>query len=82
MPVTVYCGEIHTVPAEVVCTSTNPHLDLVLGTGGAIRQAGGEVIQQECRAIVAREQERSGLGYLPQGTAIRTTAGRLPSTPR
>jgi O-acetyl-ADP-ribose deacetylase (regulator of RNase III) len=78
MHIELYVGEISTVPAEVVCTSTNPHLDLVLGTGGAIREAGGEVIQDECRAIIAREYERTGRRYLPQGAAVRTTAGTLP----
>jgi len=78
MPITLYVGEIATVPAEVVCTSTNPHLDLVLGTGGAIREAGGEVIQDECRAIMAAQHQRSGRRYLAQGAAVRTSAGSLP----
>jgi O-acetyl-ADP-ribose deacetylase (regulator of RNase III) len=78
MQAAIYTGDITTVPADVVCTSTNPHLDLVLGTGGAIREAAGESVQEECRAVIAREYQRTHHRYLRQGTAVRTTAGRLP----
>jgi len=71
-------GDITQAPAEVVCTSTNPNLELMAGTGGAIRDTGGWVIQDECKAIIAEETRRNGHRWLTMGTAVRTGAGTLP----
>ena len=49
MHIALYTGDISTVPADVVCTSTNPHLDLVLGT--AVRTGPGRL---PFRAVIHR----------------------------
>ena len=74
----LYVGDICRAPVEVICTSTNPHLDLMLGTGGAVREAGGSVIQEECNALIAANRANGGPAYLKQGSVARTGAGRLP----
>ena len=74
----MYIGDICTAPADVVCTSTNPNLDLMLGTGGAIREAGGWTIQEECNAIIEIEHQRTGKRCLMMGSAVLTGAGELP----
>lgn len=72
MKVTLFHGDIADAPAEAVCTSTNPRLTLVMGTGAAIRDRGGFEILRECEAIIERA------GVLPAGIAVKTTAGSLP----
>jgi hypothetical protein len=34
MNVGLYIGDICQAPAELICTSTNPNLNLMIGTGG------------------------------------------------
>lgn len=77
MRISIYCGDITKAPADVVCTSTNPHLKLILGTGGAIRHAGGWSIQEECAAHIAQERQKSGRTWLEPGSAVVTTSGAL-----
>jgi O-acetyl-ADP-ribose deacetylase (regulator of RNase III) len=71
MRVSLFVGDIADADAEAVCTSTNPRLSLVMGTGASIRGRGGLEILRECEAIAAR-------GKLAPGTAWPTTAGQLP----
>jgi O-acetyl-ADP-ribose deacetylase (regulator of RNase III) len=68
--VTVFVGDIADAPAEALCTSTNPRLSLVMGTGAAIRQRGGDVILRACESIAAA-------GMLAAGSVHVTTAGTL-----
>lgn len=73
MRVTVFAGDIADAPAEVVCTSTNPRLSLMMGSGGSIRDRGGFEVLRACEEIVARNG-----GPLRAGSVHVTTAGRLP----
>lgn len=74
----VYAGDICSVPADGICTSTNPHLALMIGTGGAVRDAGGWAVQEACARIIEQESVTSGKKYVPAGSAHLTTAGALP----
>lgn len=78
MQVSLYCGDIVRAPADVICTSTNPHLELILGTGGAVRNAGGQSIQDECRRLIDQEKQTAGKVWLEPGRAVFTGAGTLP----
>lgn len=73
MRITVFHGDIADAPAEVVCTSTNPRLSLMMGSGGSVRDRGGFEVLRECEAIVAANG-----GKLPPGSVHVTTAGKLP----
>lgn len=72
--VATFHGDIVAAPAEVICTSTNARLTLMMGTGGAVREAGGFEVLRACEDILAR----SGRTQLPAGSAHVTTAGKLP----
>lgn len=72
MQVSIFIGDIADAPAEGLCTSTNPRLSLVMGTGAAIRERGGFSIARECETIV-------GNTPLPVGSAHVTGAGDLPA---
>lgn len=76
--VSVFTGDIADARADAVCTSTNPRLSLMMGTGGSIRERGGFEVLRACEAILDEEKRRSGRGYLPVGSAHVTTAGQLP----
>lgn len=76
--VIVHCGDICTVPADVICSSTNPNLQLMAGTGGAIREAGGWSIQDQCNAVIRSEEAQCGHRWLMMGSVAWTTAGSLP----
>ena len=78
MQLGIYHGDIITVPAEVVCVSTNPQLELVAGTGGAVREEGGWLIQRECQEYVQEHYKISGKRYVEPGSVVRTRAGTLP----
>lgn len=78
MHVSIFIGDITDAPAEAVCTSTNPRLSLVMGSGAAVRERGGFEVLRECEAIVQAEAGRSGRQYLPLGSVHVTSAGRLP----
>jgi O-acetyl-ADP-ribose deacetylase (regulator of RNase III) len=75
MKISLFAGDLCDVPAEALCTSTNPRLSLAMGTGGSIRGRGGYGILRECEAIVAA----SGTHELPSGSAHATSAGELPA---
>ena len=53
MNVSIFAGDITDAPADAICTSTNPRLSLMMGTGGAVRERGGFGVLRECEAIVA-----------------------------
>jgi len=72
MRVSIFVGDITDVQVDALCTSTNPRLSLVLGTGAAVRGCGGYEILRACEEIVRME------GILPPGSARATTAGSLP----
>lgn len=72
MQVEVFAGDIVDAPVDAICTSTNPRLSLVMGTGAAVRGRGGNEILRACEEIVKRE------GALPPGSARATGAGTLP----
>lgn len=72
MRFSIFAGDIADVDAEAICTSTNPRLSLMMGTGAAVRGRGGYEILRACEEIVRRA------GSLPPGSAWPTTAGSLP----
>jgi O-acetyl-ADP-ribose deacetylase len=69
--IAIFAGDITETDTCAVCTSTNPRLTLVMGTGAAVRGRGGFSILRACEQIVARE------GPLPTGSARATNAGEL-----
>lgn len=73
MRFSIFVGDIADAPAEALCTSTNPRLSLMMGTGASIRHRGGPGVMRACEALLA------GRKRLPPGTAHPTTAGTLPS---
>ena len=74
MRVSLFIGDLADAVADAVCTSTNPRLSLMMGTGASIRGRGGYEILRECEAIVARADAQ-----LPAGSVHVTTAGTLPA---
>jgi len=79
MQITLFAGDVCDVRAEALCTSTNPRLSLMMGTGAAVRGRGGPRILRQCEAIVEAELSRTGKRGLPPGSAHGTTAGDLPA---
>lgn len=73
MRVSLFIGDIVEAASEAVCSSTNPRLSLMMGTGASIRGKGGYEILRACEAIVA-----AAGGELPVGSVHVTTAGTLP----
>ena len=65
----VHDGDIAAVPADAIANSANDRLWMGTGVAGALKRAGGEAIEREALAI----------GGIPVGTAVATTAGRLPA---
>lgn len=78
MRVSIFVGDIADAPAEAVCTSTNPRLTLVMGTGASVRDRGGFSILRACEGIVEHHCRESGRRGLPAGSAHLTEAGQLP----
>jgi O-acetyl-ADP-ribose deacetylase (regulator of RNase III) len=74
MRVSVFNGDIAEAPADVICTSTNARLSLMMGTGGSVRERGGFEVLRACEELLA-SAGRTSFGV---GSAHRTTAGRLP----
>lgn len=74
MRVSIFVGDLADAEADAVCTSTNPRLSLVMGTGASIRERGGFEILRACEQIMRDHRSER----LPPGTAYATTAGSLP----
>lgn len=78
MNITVMQGNIVHASTDYVCSSTNPHLELMAGTGAALRDAGGPNIQAACRERIADQFERTGKRFFESGAVVVTPAGTLP----
>jgi O-acetyl-ADP-ribose deacetylase (regulator of RNase III) len=62
-------GDIAAVEADAVANAANDRLWMGAGVAGALKRAGGDEIEQEAIA----------LGPIPLGSAVATSAGRLPA---
>lgn len=71
MKISLFVGDITDVQADAVCTSTNPRLSLMMGTGAAVRERGGFQVLRECETL-------TGGHPLPAGSAHVTSGGTLP----
>lgn len=68
MKFSIFFGDIADAPADAVCTSTNPRLSLMMGTGASVRARGGPEVMHACEGLAPRAP----------GTVHVTTAGALP----
>ena len=66
-------GDITRVPADAIANAANSGLRGGGGVDGAIHRAGGPAIMKELDKI------RAEIGRCPTGSAVATTAGRLPA---
>jgi len=64
-------GDITKQSTDAIVNAANPSLMGGGGVDGAIHQAGGPAILDECKQIVAKQ------GRLPTGKAVMTTGGNL-----
>ena len=62
-------GDIASVEADAVANAANDRLWMGAGVAGALKRAGGDEVEREAMA----------LGPIPLGSAVATTAGRLPA---
>jgi O-acetyl-ADP-ribose deacetylase (regulator of RNase III) len=66
-------GDITEIPADAIVNAANSHLAGGGGVDGAIHRAGGPEIMRELDAI------RERIGRCETGSAVVTSAGRLPA---
>jgi O-acetyl-ADP-ribose deacetylase (regulator of RNase III) len=64
-------GDITKQKADAIVNAANPKLLPGGGVDGAIRKAGGDIINKECAEIVQKQ------GGCPTGKAVYTSAGKL-----
>jgi O-acetyl-ADP-ribose deacetylase (regulator of RNase III) len=64
-------GDITKQATDAIVNAANPGLMGGGGVDGAIHRAGGSIILEECKQIVAKQ------GRLPTGKAVITTSGNL-----
>lgn len=77
MRVSIFAGDLIDAPADALCTSTNPRLSLMMGTGGAVRDRAGWGVLRECEAIMEESAKRGRPTLLP-GSVHVTSGGKLP----
>jgi O-acetyl-ADP-ribose deacetylase len=65
-------GNLLEEPVDVIVNAANGHLAHGGGVAGIISRAAGPALQSESDSLVERN------GALPTGSAVATTAGRLP----
>ncbi|MBN3303575.1 PAR14 polymerase, partial [Amia calva] len=65
-------GDITKEKVDAIVNAANENLDHIGGVAMVISQAGGPLLQSECREWVKRR------GQVPAGKAVKTTAGFLP----
>jgi O-acetyl-ADP-ribose deacetylase (regulator of RNase III) len=75
--VSLYAGDLVDAPAAAICTSTNPRLSLLGGTGGAVVLEGGRGVKREAEALLERRRQ-GGHAEMEVGSVHPTTAGSLP----
>jgi Predicted phosphatase homologous to the C-terminal domain of histone macroH2A1 len=78
MNVAIFVGDITEAPVDAICTSTNPRLSLMMGTGGSVRAKGGWEILRAAEEIIEAESRRTGRRQLRVGAAYAANAGILP----
>ncbi len=66
-------GDITRLEVDAIVNAANTKLAGGGGVDGAIHRAGGQVIAEECAAIIARQ------GRCPTGEAVVTRGGSLPA---
>jgi O-acetyl-ADP-ribose deacetylase (regulator of RNase III) len=69
MELEIRAGDIAKVEADAIANAANDRLWMGAGVAGALKLAGGDEIEREAMAI----------GGIQLGTAVATTAGRLPA---